>query len=88
MKKLTALALLAAAAAGAAVAVSIWKRNQDEAALRYDSDEFDDDDDFCAEEDCNSCGVCDDEVVDEVKEEAEDAAEEAAEDAADEEEEK
>ena len=88
MKTWTAIALGAVAAVGTAAAIALWKRRQDEACCRYDSDEMDDDEFFC--EDCGSCGVCDeeeldveipsdaDEAVDAVKEAAEDAAEKAA----------
>lgn len=95
MNKFVKFGLFAAAVAGTAAAIALWKRSQDEAALRYDSDDFDDDEDCCAEEDCNACGVCDENLdvdvpADEVKEAVKDAAEDvkdtvtdAAEDIAD-----
>ncbi|MBR6760684.1 MAG: hypothetical protein IKM30_01445 [Oscillospiraceae bacterium] len=55
MKKLTILALIAAAAAGTAVAIALTKRKHD-AACRYDADNADEYDDECC---CDACGVCD-----------------------------
>ncbi len=58
MKKLTFLALIAAAAAGTAAYLALKKRN-DEECCHYDAGKMEEDD-ICCCNDCNVCGVCDD----------------------------